>query len=51
MVEMEVPSLLPTPASHFQFSSDLKSVHPTQQDLALHNGQEAGAGGEEGAHG
>jgi len=51
MAEMEVPSLLPTLAALAPFSSDLKSLHPTQQDLVLDNGQEAGAGGEEGVHG
>ena len=51
MAEKEVPSLFPTPAALALFSFDLKSLQPTQQDLALDNGQEAGAGGEEGAHG
>jgi len=51
MAEKEVPSLLPKPAALAPLSSDLKSLHPTQQDLASDNGQEAGAGGEEGAHG
>ena len=51
MAEMEVQYLLPTPAALAPISSDLKSLHPTQQDSALDNGQEAGAGGEEGAHG
>ena len=51
MAEMEVPSLLPTPASLAPFLSDIKSLRPTQQDLALDDGQEAGAGGEEGANG
>ena len=51
MAEMEVPSLLPTPSAPAPSASNLKSLHPTQQDLALDNGQEAAAGGEEGAHG
>lgn len=45
--KMEVPSLLLAPAAVVlaRFQSDLKSLHPIQQELARDDGQKAGAGG------